>query len=148
MCCFSRPVESVTKTRIFARNMMAGRQLIAYSMTLDSRVDVAMILPIPVAARAGERAVRFINLSGYPEFFADLYKGCIVRSRGATKGMMGRSQGMLEVVDIGNFVASYVPTPADFARLNPAFRLPQNAWNKLPQYGKYGFAVFQLKSGK
>src|SRR5258708_6385689 len=126
MCCFSRPIESVTKTRIFARNMMAGRQLIAYSMTLDSRVDVAMILPITVVAGAGERTVRFIDLSGYPEFFADLYKGCSVQSRGATKSM-GRSQGMLEVVEVGNFVASYVPKPADFARVNPAFRLPQNA---------------------
>jgi hypothetical protein len=51
------------------------------------------------------------------------------------------------VVQVGNFESSFVPAVKDFARLDERFRLPTETWNKLPQYGAYGFAVFKLKPG-
>jgi hypothetical protein len=36
----------------------------------------------------------------------------------------------------------------DFSRLDEQFRLPVGTWDKLPQYGDYGFAVFKLKKGE
>jgi hypothetical protein len=54
----------------------------------------------------------------------------------------------LEVVEVGSFEASFVPTIKDFARLDERFRLPQQVWQDLPQYQDHGFAVFKLKSGQ
>jgi hypothetical protein len=51
------------------------------------------------------------------------------------------------VVSVGSFDASYVPTIADFDRLDARFVLPKGTWDKLPQYHDYGFAVFKLKPG-
>ena len=54
----------------------------------------------------------------------------------------------LEVVRVGNFEASFVPTMKDFSRLNDRFRISDSAWKKLPGYKDFGFAVFKLKSGE
>ena len=48
MCCFSRPVDLVSGTHIFARAGQNGRQFVVYSMILGTKEDLAMILPIPV----------------------------------------------------------------------------------------------------
>jgi hypothetical protein len=48
MCCFSRPVISVSATNIFARAAEDGRQFLVYSMTLNAKDDLAMVLPLPV----------------------------------------------------------------------------------------------------
>jgi hypothetical protein len=53
----------------------------------------------------------------------------------------------LEVVQVGSFEASFVPTVNDFSRLDERFRLPANTWAQLPGYSDHGFAVFKLKSG-
>ena len=150
MCCFSRPVDSVSATNIFARSGADGRQFIAYSMTLRAGEDLAMILPLPVKPGSGEKAVEFISLKGYPGFFADLEKGFPIddkpRSR-SQKLSLGGVMPKLDVVAVGNFEASFVPTIADFARLDERFRLPTGTWEKLPAYKNHGFAVFKLKSG-
>lgn len=79
MCCFSRPVESVTATKIFARGFPLGaekeRQFIVYSMRLKAEEELAMVLPIPAKPGTGENAARFINLESYPQFFTDMEKG-------------------------------------------------------------------------
>jgi hypothetical protein len=49
------------------------------------------------------------------------------------------------VVEVGDFVASFVPSIKDFSRLDERFRLPEGVWEKLPQYKEFGFAVFKLK---
>ena len=54
----------------------------------------------------------------------------------------------LKVVEVGSFVASFVPAVKDFSRLDEQFRLPDGTWDKLPQYKDYGFAVFKLKKGE
>ena len=51
----------------------------------------------------------------------------------------------LRVHDVGLFEASFVPTLADFERLDPRFRLSPGVWEQLPQYRDWGFAVFKLK---
>jgi len=52
------------------------------------------------------------------------------------------------VVEVGSFVASFVPTVKDFGRLDEQFKLPEGTWARLPQYKDYGFAVFKLKKGE
>src|SRR5262245_38224377 len=69
MCCFSRRVEKVANTNIFARASKDGRQFLVYNMLLSTKEDLAMILPIPVPKNTDEEAVKFINLEKYPDFF-------------------------------------------------------------------------------
>ena len=130
MCCFSRPVEFVNATRIFARAENAHRQFVVYAMTMSAKEDLAMILPLPVRAGSGENAVRFISLEGYPTFFADMESG-FPKEAPRAFGPVGCAThappkaAALPVFQVGSFEASFVPTIADFARLDERFRLPE-----------------------
>lgn len=164
MCCFSvatpiglvarlfaRPVH-VSATNIFARMIAPGVQALAYGMNLDTRAPVAMVLPLPVVPGSGDGAVTFIDLSKQPQMFAHLAALFeIMPPQAARKG--GFSLPLprpktLVVHKVGSFVASYVPARADFARLDPRFRLPEVLFDAVPHYADYGFAVFQLEPGK
>src|SRR5262245_41490467 len=149
MCCFSKTVKLVADTNIFARAAEQGRQYLVYSMKVGAAEDLAMILPISVPPTPKEGAVRFINLEKYPEFFDDLRSGFppppAPKVAGGTRG---GAQLALPKVEVGSFVASFVPKIKDFARLDAEFRLPDGVWDKLPQYKDWGFAVFQLKKGE
>ncbi|MGH7970145.1 MAG: hypothetical protein ACREIC_15600, partial [Limisphaerales bacterium] len=122
------------------------------SMSISARQDLAMILPLPVPPGAGEKAVEFIDLKGYREFFMDLRRGFPYEVATASAGhsrsdAVSAAAPKLEVVPVGDFEASFVPTVQDFSRLDERFRLPAETWEKLPQYQAYGFAVFKPKSG-
>ncbi len=151
MCCFSRPVISVSATNIFARAAEEGRQFLVYSMSIEAETDLAMILPLPVKTPAGEKDVRFIDLKDYPDFFGDLEKGFMrppsESAQLLSRGSIAAPAAKLEVVPVGDFEASFVPTVKDFSRLDERFQLPADIWNKLPIYTDYGFAVFKLKPG-
>jgi hypothetical protein len=152
MCCFSRPVKFVGATKIFARFLDGADQCVVYEMTIDADEELAMILPIPVAQPAKDNAVSFIDLSGYATFFQDLDKAFpkeVVYSRGA-KSLVPPPAAQakpLVVQRVGSFDASFVPTIADFSRLDAQFRLDNEVWKSLPQYKNYGFAVFKLRKG-
>lgn len=150
MCCFSKPVELVADTNIFARAAKDGRQFLVYGMTMNAAEELAMILPLPTPKDSKEDAVKFLNLEKYPDFFDELKSGFPPdkpNSRGPAKG--GTDGGhKLKVVEVGSFVASFVPAVKDFARLDERFRLPAGVWDDLPQYKTWGFAVFQLKKGE
>jgi len=152
MCCFSRPVVSVSATNIFARAGSGNDQFLVYSMSLQAKSDLAMILPLPVTTGTGEKGVAFINLKGYPNFFEDLISGFQVPdsapSQGHFRALGAGTAPKLEVVEVGDFEASFVPTVNDFSRLDARFRLPTETWEKLPAYQSYGFAVFKLKAGR
>ena len=62
MCCFSRPVKSVTGTNIFARSSSEGRQLLAYQATLEASEALAMVLPLPTPPGVAE-----VMVPGEPE---------------------------------------------------------------------------------
>lgn len=152
MCMFSRAVEHVGSTRMFARGTSRGTEMLVYSMNVRATAPLAMILPLPVPSHAADDAVRFIDLSAYPNFFDDMRKAF------PANFLMGasRSQGAalsfgeapkLVVHQVGSFEASFVPSVLDFGRLDERFRLSPEVWEKLPQYRDWAFAVFQLKPG-
>lgn len=148
MCCFAGASEvQVNGTTIFARLVTSGTQVLAYQMAYAAEAPVAMILPLPVALPAKESSVRFKNLKEYPDFFDALAKGFPAPppKRSWSKGVEVAASATLEVHDVGDFVASFVPKIADFARVDPRFVLAPGVWTKLPAYADYGFAVFQLK---
>ena len=167
MCCFSpiaapahwierlfraSPGVRVAETRIFGR-VDAGIQSLAYSLSITTPADVAMVLPLPVLPGSGESALCFVDLSGYSKFFADVdaLVAPPLLMPAAKRG--GFSFGVtpkprLIVHDVGAFEASFVPSIADFDRLDARFRLPEQLWDARPEYRDFGFAVFKLKKGK
>lgn len=147
MCCFSKPVEIVADTNIFARESKNGGQFLVYSMKFKAGEDLAMILPIPTPKGSAEDAVKFISLKKYENFFDDLRAGFPVPKSKDDNPTRGPKPGndTLKVVEVGDFVASFVPAIKDFDRLDKQFRLPEGVWEKLPQYKDFGFAVFKLK---
>lgn len=151
MCIFSQPVDQVSATRIFARATREAPQFIAYSMNMSAKGDLAMILPIPVRPRTGEKAVTFINLKDCPKLFSMLESGFPkpptknTRSRSGAVGSLEKKS--LKVQQVGSFEASYVPTIKDFIRLDARFRLPDGTWEQLPTYKGFGFVVFKFKKG-
>lgn len=146
MCCFSGPVQVVRNTRIFARPLAAGRQALVYEMAVEARAEVAMVLPLPVPVGAGEDAVEFVDLSGRPGFFAELDRlfPQWVAAGPPKRGPAVPQPATLKVVEVGSFVASFVPSAADFTRLDPRFRLASGIVDALG-VGDWGFAVFQLR---
>jgi hypothetical protein len=155
MCCFSRPVKDVSATKIFARwtsvNEGVLRQCVVYQMNYAAAEDLAMVLPIPVAPGSGEKAVQFVNLEIHDDLFDRLHD-CFPLPRVALRSDLPTPapdvapKAKLEVVQVGSFEASFVPTIKDFARLDERFRLPAGVWEALPQYAAWGFAVFKLKA--
>ncbi len=144
MCCFSGPVDDVSGTQIFAR-ADGPAQILVYSMNLALAEDVAMVLPLPVPPGSPENAIHWIDLSGYPELFEHLNELFPVYTFGPGLSANAAAPPPLEVFTVGSFEASFVPTPADFARLEPRFRLSESALAHLPQYADWGFAVFKLR---
>jgi hypothetical protein len=154
MCVFTG-TALVSDTSIFARTSKEGRQLVVYTMIMGAKEDLAMILPIPVPKNTKEDAFKFINLEKYPNFFDDMRAG-FPQPRPAMMGGFGGFGGAggapanvpLQVVGVGAYEASFVPTVKDFERLDEGFRLPGDVWEKLPRYKDFGFAVFKLKKGE
>jgi hypothetical protein len=170
MCCFSAvsaPVSllsrlfgiggarevRVANTSIFARHLGGGAQALVYAMELTVAGEVAMILPLPVKPGAGEDGAAFVSLEKHAGLFGDLSMLFTVpvqtmpRSKGGGFGF-SFPQPRLKVHEVGSFEASFVPTMADFSRLDERFRLPESTWRALGAYDDWGFAVFRLKPGK
>ena len=156
MCIFSQPVQSVSNTQIFARFASDDWQYLVYQMQYATTQANAMILPLPVRTPADERrSLEFITLDEHPEFFSELAAGFPLAlpdfedfGRGLPAPAANALAGPLEVQEVGDFVASFVPSLADFNRLDEQFRISQDSWDQIPRYADYGFAVFQLKSLK
>jgi len=151
MCIFSQPVISVSDTQIFARITARSTQFLAYQMNYDSQGENAMILPIPGRQPVRDDSLRFIDLKGYEQFFADLEQGFPYSPPsfriGCSASHKSAATAALKVYEVGNYIASFVPTLADFVRLDDRFCLPEQTWLRLPRYNDFGFAVFQLAAG-
>lgn len=150
MCIFSGRVSAVANTRIFARKAgsTGSGQFLVYRMQYQADADLAMILPLPTPVSAPEDAVRFIDFSGYPQFFDDMAVGFIEpQSRLLHLAPAPIPKQNLIVHQVGSFEASFVPHLRDFTRLDTRFRLPEQTWDQIPRYADYGFAVFKLQSG-
>lgn len=161
MCCFAGPAATrslwarlfspkplrVSATRIFARKVDATTQALAYAMRLSVGSEVAMVLPLPVAPRAHTDGLRFIDLSREADLFERLEQ-LFAPEVSRQKANAPQAGGLLAVVRVGSFEASFVPGLADFARLDPRFRLPPALFERYPAYADYGFAVFRLAPGQ
>jgi len=151
MCIFTLPSVDVADTRLYARRAGPGRQILVYEMSYAAPEPLAMVLPLPVASRDEETALRFIDLSHAAEFFDDLAKlvWLVEVRRRSSMDLLSSSadpvRPPLRVHEVGAFEASFVPSVADFDRLDARFRLPGGVFEAMPQYADFGFAVFKLR---
>jgi hypothetical protein len=142
MCCLL-PEAEVGSTRIFARLSSKNTQILVYQMQFRSKEPAAMILPIPIALPTKENTVRFINLEDHFDFFDYLESAFPSK---IWDGLEADDDiALLDVEDVGDYIASFVPTKHDFERLDKRFHFSEDVWKQLPQYDDYGFIVFQLK---
>lgn len=152
MCIFSGAVEQVAETELFARLFGTGglpRQALVYRMQFSAADELAMLLPLPVPSGSPEDCVQFVSLEDYPAFFDDLAKGFpSTQPRSRSNAAPTKAAAPLVVQDVGAYDASFVPTAADFGRLDARFRLPPDAASSLPIPDDYGYAVFKLKPGQ
>lgn len=153
MCCFSQPVRFVGGTKIFARGLPDGRELLAYSMDVEIERELAMVLPLPVPPECGDDAVEFLSLEGYDRFFDDLATAFppshLMAPQAKSRSRLAQvAPPKLVVHEVGQFEASFVPSRADFARLDERFRMPEAVFREVEEVRDYGFAVFQLKPKK
>jgi hypothetical protein len=158
MCLFSYPRGlgergiDVSDTTIFARKAGPDSQVLAYQMALRADRELAMILPVPVGSRDEARAMEFISLEGCSDFFELLGRQLPIWPQEElgvmTLSVDSRSSSprpVLKVHAVGAYEASFVPSAADFDRLDERFRLPPEVWASLREYADWGFAVFKLK---
>ncbi|HUS36026.1 MAG TPA: hypothetical protein VM680_11810 [Verrucomicrobiae bacterium] len=132
-------MREVSATNIFARADKENAQFLVYEMRVAATEPVAMVLPLPVDQSKGENGVRFIDLQGYPNLFESLYFTFSPPPKNAEYFMgMGGGGRSLAVQKVGAYDASFVPTIADFLRLDERFRLPDETWKKLPAYKEWG----------
>src|SRR5262245_43316668 len=107
MCCFSKEVQKVSNTNIFARTSKDQGQYLVYSMQLSAKEELAMILPIPTPKKSKEDAVKFISLEKYPKFFEDMLSGFPApRSKGDKsrgKDKEDDKKEKLKVVEVGAY---------------------------------------------
>ncbi|HZQ06560.1 MAG TPA: hypothetical protein VFD70_08265 [Anaerolineae bacterium] len=141
MPLFSADVTRVANTRIFARPTGQATQYLVYQIEYESQNDLALIIPIPTPPGTASDAVRFIDLSGYPVFFANLASGFPV-----ARGGVVNASAHTPAQQVGSFGASFLPSLADFSQLDTRYRISDEMWKQLPEYNDYGFAVFILRA--
>lgn len=143
MCLFSLPVQHVHATKIFVRDVKPGTQLLVYEMSVEADADVAMILPLPNV----DTHVSWVDMSECRDFFRQIEMMFIPPTRGGYVSKGRGSASTLAVERVGSFDASYVPTVADFGRLDERFRIPFGVFDLHPEYrdNDFGFAVFKLR---
>ena len=118
-------------------------------MNLAAEGDLAMVLPLPTPLGTGDNGVNFVDLQGYPSFFQDLkaaFPERLTRAPHPARAV-GRSlqRQPLEVHEVGDFEASFVPTTQDFSRLDERFRISSTLWETMPMYLDWSFAVVKLR---
>lgn len=144
MCIINRKAH-VEKTQIFVSpSANQKRQLTVYSNKLTNLAENnAMILPVPNIA-----SLKFHDMTNYKTFFDDCKNAFKelnpILSRGAvSKGV--KKGKMLDIVDIGSYRCSLVPTLDDFDRLDgDVFKLHPQTRSVLSRY----YARGTIQKGK
>ena len=155
---FADTVQHVASTRLFAAMSGTG-QVLVYETRVATKVANAMILPVPVLPGT-EAAIKFIDLSQFSDFFVELAslfpQAETMVSMSA--GLTSRS-ATLEVIRVGAFEASIVPTIGDISRLSRRFSFAGESilpWRRERgvlgvlehHYPDHAFVVYQIAKGE
>lgn len=146
MCIISKPVQSVSKTQIFAMPTLGERQLTVYKNHVSSPGENLMILPVPYP-----ETLHFETHTLFLDIFTDLHSSLYWTSqdRDEMPHAWTRSATILPVMEIGSYRVSVVPSVNEFNRLDPSvFSFPYELQELLSSYSPvFGFVCCQLKAG-
>jgi hypothetical protein len=146
MCIISKPVQSVSKTQIFAMPVPGERQLTVYKNHVSSREENLMILPVPYPD-----TIEFHTNPFLLDIFTDLHRSLYwtSESRNEMPNAWTRSATMLPVMKIGSYRVSVVPSAEEFNRLDPSvFAFPYDLQELLNSYSPlFGFVCCRLNAG-
>lgn len=156
MCIITKIVEEVNSTQIFTCfSEDQSKQFLVYSNQVNTNEENnLMILPVP-----NPESVEFINLQKYTKFFDDCQKNFKYVRHRATDSLLYASRSLsasiedrppLVIHKVGSYVASIVPSVADFDRLDPlVFDLDFNLQDilKSTYTSEFGFIACKLRKG-
>lgn len=147
MASFTQPVSGVSGTRIFAR-VVNDRQFLVFSTSVRATGNLALVLPLPVPPGSGADAVRFHDLSLFPEIFVHLQELFQNTGAMAVRGSLGRE--LMEntpALESPVEKVSFLPGRKAFETLEPCDRLSAAAWTSRPGWSDFGFVVASLRLG-
>jgi hypothetical protein len=150
MGIFSTPVRVASTFNFFAR-ANADHQFLACNFRYEADAPFTLILPLPTPPDAPASAVRFINLSGYDEFFSDLRRGFpdLTRDTGKqsfTDRLREKVRDWLDL-DTTQIEFAFFPNRAVLADMRDHWPLSDAVWATLEPYATCGLVGLKLEAG-
>jgi hypothetical protein len=153
MGIFSTPVRVASTFNYFARASRAGadHQFLACNFRYEAETAFTLILPLPTPLDAPANAVRFINLSGYDDFFQDVRRGLPALTRDTAKQSL--TDRIVEKVrdwldlDTTQIEFAFFPTQQVLADMSQQWPLAESVWAALQPYMNFGLVGLKLEAG-
>jgi hypothetical protein len=153
MGIFSTPVRIASTFNFFARASRANpdHQFLACSFRYEAATPFTLIMPAPTPPDAPANAVRFINLSGYDEFFSDLRRGFpeLTHDTGKqsfTDRLREKVRDWLDL-DTTQIEFAFFPNRTVLADMRDRWPLSDAAWAALEPYAACGLVGVKLEAG-
>lgn len=145
MCIFSRPIDKVGQTRIFAATLTGGRQVIVYANSVASSAQKnAMILPFPTGPCAMFDTTGMKGPGSSIPFFDRLHDMFHPKTRSPEPAQA------LRVDRVGDFLCSYADSIADLERVDASVMIVEPdtlEFIKRSYPTGFGFLICKLAEG-
>jgi hypothetical protein len=150
MGIFSAPVRVASTFNFFAR-ANADHQFLACNFRYEADTPFALILPLPTPPDTPASAVRFINLSGYDEFFSDMRRGFpdLTRDTGKqsfTDRLLEKVRDWLDL-DTTQIEFAFFPNRTVLAEMRDSWPVSEAVWTALEPYAACGLVGLKLEAG-
>jgi len=147
---FSLPVRVASTFNFFAR-ANGDHQFLACNFRYQAESPFTLILPLPTPPDASANAVRFINLSGYDEFFGDLRRGFpnLTRDTGKqsfTDRLLEKVRDWLDL-DTTQIEFAFFPNRTVLAQMHADWPVSDAVWTALEPYAECGLVALKLEAG-
>jgi hypothetical protein len=150
MAIFSTPVRVAGTFNFFAR-AHADHQFLACNFRYEAETAFTLILPLPTPPDATANAVRFINLSGYNDFFRDVRRGVPdltrdIEKQSLTDRLLEKVRDWLDL-DTTQIELAFFPNQQVLAEMRDRWPLSEAVWAALKPYTKFGLVGLKLEAG-
>ncbi|MBI5566494.1 MAG: hypothetical protein HY870_16460 [Chloroflexi bacterium] len=150
MGIFSMPIRVASTFNYFAR-ANADHQFLACNFRYEAETPFTLILPLPTPPDTPASAVRFINLSGYDEFFSDMRRGFpnLTRDTGKqsfTDRLLEKVRDWLDL-DTTQIEFAFFPNRTVLAEMHDSWPVSDAVWASLEPYAACGLVGLKLEAG-
>ncbi len=150
MGIFSTPVRVASTINFFAR-ASADHQFLACNFRYEAATPVTLILPLPTPPDAPANSVRFINLSGYDDFFRDMRRGfpdltSETSKQSFTDRLREKVRDWLDL-DTTQIEFAFFPNRSVLAEMREHWPVSDAVWTALEPYATCGLVGLKLEAG-